>query len=299
MNPGNKVNLDAELTPGVSSSFEPPTSRTGLCSSDAEDQTQVGREKEAPPVQLTPAEWKIPGDSQVVWTSQYANPFQEFPHAPTLESGSETNAIHVTADEEQMQSLEKEKICLENATENSTDSSQSKADEAKARASSQDTAEKKSKKRGGRGSYRCTLCGAKKEYHICQAIRIAEAGTQTVEAVSLTSELSKGSKLIAVGEFHPAVNKTRDDGGGTLTRCHSNSPDESPAEKPNTSVSRPNRLEVPVKRRNISGLSRPDQQTEILSDQRNSALPSRSGIDTTATLFMDTYSDEEIESVAV
>jgi len=87
------------------------------------------------------------------------------------------------------------------------------------------TTKKKPKKRRGRGSYKCTLCGAKKENHICRAVSIAEAGTQTVEIMSL-DEISNGCKTIAVGMYHPADDEAKE-GRHTLAK-----PDQKKLELP-------------------------------------------------------------------
>lgn len=59
---------------------------------------------------------------------------------------------------------------------------------------------RKNKKRGGKGSYRCTLCGLRKENHLCRAISIAEKGTQTEENLQ-----TDGCTFLVVGEYVESV----------------------------------------------------------------------------------------------
>lgn len=144
---------------------------------------------------------------------------------------------------------------------------------------------RKAKKRGGKGSYRCTRCGKRKENHICQAFIVpsAEAGTQTEETVQ-----TEGSKFLVVGRYCPA------DDSVLASRGHEN---PSASLHTGNTTTRPREATDEV---SIPRSSRKEQraQTDHYLNLLDNPSPEEQDLLVTAnTSYVD--SDEEIETVAV
>lgn len=162
----------------------------------------------------------------------------------------------------------------------------------------------KTKKRGGKGSYRCTFCGAKKENHICRAIAIVDKGTQTEENMH-----TEGCRFVTVGTYVPAdgvANESKDatahgkhpeshagDDGNTARRS------DSTANAARSQVDEETKQTEPSTKFNDTYQAQTVQTSSSTSPVHNPRLTEQTSISTTrATVNIDS-DDEIIEIVPV